>query len=85
MARNPLAFPGKAAAAEGYGGAQAYNATVVLHNAHNNPLMRVAAWVLQEDAEARAKQDKTGGFGKFGWDPRSHPACSEHPPRGCPV
>jgi hypothetical protein len=65
MASNPLAFPGKAAAAEGYGGAQAYNATVVLHNAHNNPLMRVAAWVLQEDAEARAKQDETGGFG---WD-----------------
>ena len=41
---------------------------MVLHNAHNNPLMRVAAWVLQEDAAARAKQDETGGFG---WDPIS--------------
>jgi hypothetical protein len=44
-------------------GSRSYQGLILLHSAHNNPVMRVAAWMISEDAKARREPGRAAaGF-----------------------
>lgn len=44
-------------------GSKSYQGVILTYHLHNNPIMRVACWILQEDARDRRNPDKRAALG----------------------